>query len=128
MGEAGRPTKLSPEIADRIVQIVEAGNYREVAANLAGISPTTFRAWMRKGKEEADSDFGDFRRRVLKAEATAETNMVLAIAAKAGEDPKHAQWWLERKFPDRWGKKEQVRHADADGEPIGFVFNIGGKK
>jgi hypothetical protein len=34
-----RKTKLTPEIRDRIVQALEADNYRDTACRLAGVHP-----------------------------------------------------------------------------------------
>jgi len=33
----------------------------------------------------------------------------------AEEDPKHAEWWLERKHPERWGRKERHELTGAGG-------------
>jgi transposase len=118
---AGRPTKLTPEVADRICQAVAGGNYREVAAAWAGIGERTLREWMRRG-EDPRSRYHDFRRRVLEAEQAAEIRAVGLIMASAAKDPKHAQWWLQRKHPDRWGRTErlsvrgEVKHEFGDDE------------
>lgn len=44
----------------------------------------------------------------MEAEKTAEIKAVERIIAAGARDPKHLEWWLERKFPDRWGRRERV--------------------
>jgi len=105
---AGRPTKLTPEVADKICQAIAGGNYREVAAAWAGIGERTLREWMQRG-ESPRSRYHDFRRRVLEAEQAAEIRAVGLIMASAAKDPKHAQWWLQRKHPERWGRKDRLQ-------------------
>ena len=49
MGQRGRTCKLTPELRAEIVKRVLAGNYPTVAAQSAGISQSSFCAWMAKG-------------------------------------------------------------------------------
>ena len=46
----GRPSKLTPEVQDRIARAITAGNYQDTAAQYAGISPATFYLWMQKAE------------------------------------------------------------------------------
>ena len=45
-----RPSKLTPETQNRIVQAARAGNYREAAARSAGIAPSTLYDWLSRGR------------------------------------------------------------------------------
>ena len=105
----GRPPKLSSEVVDRICQALAAGNYRGVAAQWAGVSQRVMREWMARGKEEKKGPYRDFRRRVLEAEKSAEIRAVGLVMKAAQEDARHAQWWLERKFNARWGRKDATK-------------------
>lgn len=104
---AGRPPKLTPEVQKRICDAVGGGNYRQVAAEWAGINPATLRSWMARGRRERKGIFRDLRAAVLEAERAAEIRMVALVMKAAAEDPKHAEWWLERKFPSRWGSQRR---------------------
>lgn len=108
MAKRGRPTDLTPDIQAKIVEVVAAGNYREIAAHAAGISPRTLAGWVAQGKKAKSGIHRDFLQAVLKAEQDAEIRMVKAIVDGAEQDPKHAQWWLERKAPERWGRDRQI--------------------
>ena len=110
----GRPTKLTPEVQAKIVLAISGGNYRQVAAEWAGIPPDTLAHWMGRHREP----YLSFRHAVLEAEKMAEIGAVALIMKAAKEDPKHAEWWLERKFHERWGRKDRHEVTGADGGPI----------
>jgi hypothetical protein len=50
---AGRPLLLTPELTDRIVQVVAAGNYLKTAAQFCGVSQSTLQAWLARGRAAA---------------------------------------------------------------------------
>jgi hypothetical protein len=49
----GRPLLLNGELADRIVQVVAAGNYLKTAAQFCGVSQSTLQAWLARGRAAA---------------------------------------------------------------------------
>ena len=102
---AGRPTKLTPEIQAEIVGYIADGNYREVAAQAAGLPRTTLYRWLSEGKKQAKGIYKEFMDAILKAEQDAEINAVKRIMEAGARDPDHLKWWLERKCPDRWGRE-----------------------
>lgn len=108
MKKRGRPPKLSAEVMDKLCQALSAGNFRTPAAEWAGIAASTFHEWMRRGKEEKAGEYRDFRRRVIEAEKSAEIRAVGLVMKAAAEDARHAEWWLERKFNARWGRKASL--------------------
>lgn len=101
----GRPPKLTDELAMSICEAILDGMFRYTAAKRFRVSANTVRRWMKAGNEFPDGIYGTFRSLVLECEAEAERKAVKAIL-KAGhdEDPKHLEWWLERKFPQRWSR------------------------
>ena len=121
--EFGRPSKINEERAAKIIRAVRAGNYIETAAALAGINKSTLYAWMKRGAAEMDrleSDpkakprkselpFLDFSNAINIALAEAENRDIEAINAAIHDDWRAAAWRLERKFPDRWGRKDRLQ-------------------
>jgi hypothetical protein len=124
--------KITTEVADKIIELLEAGNSRRVSALSSGISYDTLRRWIRLGRE-GDELYIPFMHKVKKAEAVSESWYVdkVRLAAMGGsvtrrievtkvdregnttttvtEDVLPSQWqaaaWkLERTYPDRWGK------------------------
>lgn len=124
----GRPDKLTPETQDRIVKMLLAGNYLETAAAAAGITKSTLYEWLRRGtrvrngevppsKQSAfDKRASVFSDAVEKAAAQAEALMVQRITVASEEDWRAAAWRLERRHPDRWGRKRL--DVTSDGEPL----------
>jgi AcrR family transcriptional regulator len=135
----GRPTKLTPELRDRILDAVLEGNYLETAAQVAGINKTTLYRWLRKAEDlEAtalehvtDDDLDDgadlwqhvdpadwvylnFRHALKSAEAYAETELVRQTLTR-GRGWQAAMTVLERRHPARWGRRLDA-HVDHSGE------------
>jgi transposase len=97
----GRPTKYSSQRVDRICAALTAGNTRRAAAVYGGIGENTFGDWMRR--------FRDFRDAIEKAEAEAEVRAVAQIAQAAQSGTwTAAAWWLERRRPDDYGRRERL--------------------
>ena len=103
-----RPLKLTPEIIGRIADAVRAGNTREAAAASVGIGETTLYRWLQRARRGAGGPFREFWEALDKADAEAEMAMVAVVTTAAKTNYKAAAWWLERRRPDTWGRKERV--------------------
>lgn len=129
----GRPTDLTPAVQARIVQAIVGGNDNKVAAAYAGIGESTFYAWLERGRKERarlaaspnarprakETPFVEFLASIEKAQADAETRNVALIAKAAQEGTwTAAAWWLERKYPERWGRKERHEVTGKDGKDL----------
>ncbi len=112
----GRPCKLTPELQERIVQVIATGNYVETAAAFAGISKDTFYNWMKKGARGEGAKFVAFSDAIQKALAQAEIVDVAMIARAAESQWQAAAWRLERRNPERWGRRDRLTVTEA--EPI----------
>ena len=102
-----RPTTLPPKVRERIVESIRAGAYAEQAARAAGIAPSTYCDWLRRG-EAGEPTFSEFSEALRAGEAEAEIAAVATIreAAQAG-DWRAAAHYLERRHPERWGRRGQ---------------------
>lgn len=90
--------KRTPEIESRIVELIANGcSYAESAAAV-GIHRDTFRVW-----RKIDPAFSAV---IKKAEAEAVAKMVGTITKAAEKTWQAAAWWLERKYPGRYAKRE----------------------
>ena len=108
---AGRKTKLTPEPQKKIVNIIKKGNYIRVACQAVGISHTTYFSWIKKG-EEGISPYVEFLYAVEKAESEAQIEFIKIIAAQAPKQWQAAAWWLERRFPEMWGRRDKLDIKD----------------
>ena len=119
-----RPSKLTPEVHQRIVQLVRGGVFETGAARACGIDPSTLRRWKVRGRREPGPyrDFLEDLERV-KAEARA-----VAEARVFNENP---VTWLKaaaRDRPDEPGWTESVRHEhsgpDGGAIPIELIDRL----
>lgn len=123
-----RLTSLTPDIQERIVKLIEKGNYIEVACRACGICTATYYNWLARG-EAGEEPFLGFLEAIQDAEAIAETRMVETINKVASSDEdntgdwKAAMEYLGRKLPDRWGRKERIEHVGDKDKPINIKID-----
>lgn len=103
-----RKTKLNNKIKDLILDAIKDGNTNETAAKLAGISESTFYNWVAKGKEAEKGIYRNFVDELEIAEAAAFAESVKNIRTAGKEDWRASAWYLERRDPANWGRKERV--------------------
>ncbi len=118
----GRKTKLTPELQQKAVQLIAAGNYVSVACQYLGVSESTWYRWMEEGEKAKSGKKREFWESIKKAESAAEMRAVNGIIQAGSKNWQAYAWYLERKFPDRWGKRQkidaQMEHSGPDGGPI----------
>ncbi len=121
-GKVGRPpwTKLTPEVQMKVCQALAAGNYMEAAATYAGVSYEAIAHWIRRGKRAGKGLHFEFWKATERAQGEAEVTVVAQWRQKIPESWQAARAFLERRFPDRWGKKTEakVELTGAGGGPI----------
>ena len=122
---AGRPSLLTPEVQSKICNMLSIGNFRKIACKSAGISHRVFNDWMRIGQDESSGPHRDFREAVLSAESKAEIFAVDAIISAGKRDPRHLEWWLSHRFPERWADKSRAEYRAAlKLQHSGMVANV----
>lgn len=104
----GRRLKLTPEIQTKLSSAIAAGNYHEVACDLVGVGTTTFYNWMKKGEKSSSGKFREFWESIKKAEAVAEAKRIKLITDAAEQNWQAAAWYLERRYPNKWGRQTRV--------------------
>lgn len=104
-----RPTKLTPDVHAKIVGLLRAGNYVETAAAAAGVDARNVRRWLARGAR-GEEPFAQFARDVDAAQGEAEARDVIMLgkAAESGEW-RAAAFRLERRHPERWGQRIEMR-------------------
>lgn len=127
----GRPSKLMPELTQRIKQGVGAGMSPETAAALAGVSHSTFFEWQRLGRAEQERIAGGGRacrscarylelvRGIEEASAAFEARAVTEIARHGQRSWGPWRYLLERR-DRRLDARLDREHAQATGTGGGF--------
>ncbi len=98
-----RPSKRTPEVETAILNALRVGNTRTDSALAAGIGIGTLGAWCRQ--------YPQFRADVERAEAEARLRFVGIIATAARTSWQAAAWFLERRVPEYWARRERVEVA-----------------
>jgi len=106
----GRRTKLTPELIENAAKLIAGGNYASTVFQMLGIGESTWYEWLQRGREGArKSIYTEFAEAIKKAESAAELRAVSGIMAAGRRNWTAYAWYLERKFPDRWGRKDKVQ-------------------
>lgn len=109
MPDTGRPTDLTPEIAEKLVQAASLGSYRKQAAAFAGVDERTLRRWLQRGHAEPDSLYAALRARLLEAEARTQVAAMGTITKAIRDgDWKAAAWMLERRTPEQYSPRSRL--------------------
>lgn len=103
------PQKLTKAICDKIIDGMLKGNYVTTVCQSVGIHRSTYYAWKKKG-EKGIEPYKTFYDRVMEAEAKAEMDILNVIYTSAIDQGNwvSSAWILERKYPNRFGKREQM--------------------
>jgi hypothetical protein len=105
----GRPAGLANATLVRtLLECVAAGNYMEIAAHIVGMSKQTIYNWLKRG-EQGEPPYDQFLDAYQKASAVAEVAAVAAIRAAGAAGPEYwlaSQTFLERRFPERWARRQ----------------------
>lgn len=101
----GRHCKLTPELQDKICELIRQGNHAKVAAAACGICEGTFYNWLDLGRKAKTGKYFEFLELTSRAKAEFETVAVKEIGFK------HKEWLLERRHPDRWGNTQKIEHS-----------------
>lgn len=117
----GRRTKLTPELIEQAAKLISHGNYAQTVFQMLGIPESTWYGWLQRGREsERRNVYSEFSEAVKKAEAAAELRAVSGIVAAGRRNWTAFAWYLERKYPDRWGRRDKIQQeiSGPGGEPF----------
>ena len=117
MAKRGRKTKLTPELQERICNYIENGYTIEQSCALAGINVATYYNWKKWGRQAKSGKFFEFFKAAETSEKVAEAKFLSTILKAAVGDPekkvkgdwKAAAWYLERKNPQQFARRDFLR-------------------
>jgi hypothetical protein len=110
-----RPTVLTEEVQAKVLHLLGAGNFITTACEASGLNYWTYHHWRSRWEKQDPEDdganrFAAFFERVNEAIRIGEATALKTL--KVGAPGWQAQaWFLERRFPKRWGKKVEVVDA-----------------
>jgi hypothetical protein len=103
-----RPTKLTPELRDTVCEHLKSGLFRRAAAGLVGIDEHTLSRWYHRGASEQRGLYREFYVAVNRAEAEFMQGATETLQAASTTNPRHVQWLLSRRFPELYGRRDNV--------------------
>lgn len=104
-----KPTLLTPEVEEAILEDLREGNCRSTAAEHNGVARSTMSTWVKLGREGHEV-YAAFLAKMVKAEAEAECTAVKTVRKAIDLDNVTAAIaWLERRRPKTWGRKDTVK-------------------
>jgi transposase len=124
MSKIGKPTKLTPRLQEQICQLLRQGNFIQTVCSFVGIDKTSFYLYMRLGERATEGIHYEFRKAVLKSQAEAEMRMLRHIVEAAQTDWCASAWRLERKFPKKYGRFDDVQRRTTSGIPTPKKANV----
>jgi hypothetical protein len=119
----GRPTKLTPEVLERVETALRLGAAHNLAAKCGGFSQATWSSWMARARDDyvqgVEPGFGPkqspylaFLEAVEKAEGEGAATWLAIIERAAKEGVwQAAAWKLERRYPELYGRR--ISQVDA---------------
>jgi hypothetical protein len=101
-----RPSKLTPELQQKIGDNIALGLTYRLAAESVGLTYKTFNEYMNRGKTDKSGKYHQFAQYINKRNADAAKVLLERIneAAKAG-DTQMCTWILERRFASDFGRR-----------------------
>lgn len=113
----GRPSKLTPEVAEKLCEALARNHSRRAACAHAGIDERTFQRWMADAVDETSGPKRELLLAVQWAEGDGEYRLVEQMNTAAEIDPVHTRWLLERRYSMDWARKEAVS-VELDAKPL----------
>ena len=115
--EEKHPYKLEPKVTEPLLTAIRLGMFIEHACAYAGIDSSTFRLW-RQDAADGIEPFASFWPDVTKAEADSIIRRMSRIEKAAEEGNWTADAWvLERKYPDKFGKRDRLEISADNNQP-----------
>ncbi len=118
-----RPSKLTPETQNTIVDAILHGCTYKDAAEAAGVEYNTFNEWMKKGATSKSGQYREFNEAVQVANAQCAVNFTRVIQTAAAKgDAKYALEWLKRRRRAEWGDNVDVTSGGKEVERVVFDY------
>lgn len=122
--------KLTEKTIEKAQKGIAIGTPQKYVAQSLGISEEAWYSWMRRGEHDLQNDkddtiFAKFYESVKKAQAKSVSRCVSMIQKASIDTWQAAAWWLERRYPEEFGRKEKV---DVSGVEIHVTYDFGNEQ
>src|SRR5439155_22647273 len=97
----GRKSLLNAALSKRLCRLLAQGSAIKSACVMCGIGERTYHDWNDRG-QKGEQPFARFFSAATRARETHKANLIKVVLAAADKDARHAEWLLERQFPDEF--------------------------
>ena len=111
--------KYSEELTEEICKHIRNGVLNKDAAILSGISEATFYLWQQEKLEDGKDNpqfHLEFLESIKKAESARKRNFISTIVTASEKNWQASAWYLERVYPEEFGRKERNMEIKGDGK------------
>lgn len=113
------PYKFDAKAAREFLKSIQYGCWTEVAAATAGVSRKTIYNWLRRGKKKETDQLAKFLADYKAARhLAAKMHIRLLFAAAAKGNTQVSQWFLERRYPAHFGRRDKHELSGPGGKPL----------
>jgi len=112
----GRKTLLTAALQARICELLREGCNIKTACNISGIGETTYAEWKNRGRC-GEEPYASFFSETSRARDAFKASLLKIIVKAADKEARHAEWLLERYWPNEFGRSEP-RVVVVEREPI----------
>ena len=117
----GRPSKLTQDVKDKLVNALIATCTEREACIYADIAERTFETWKAKARADIEagreSEYTHFMQDIARAREMAKPRLTMLLSKAAERDPRITLAILERRYPKEWGVRQTIETRDRTGEP-----------
>jgi transposase len=125
----GRPKRLEVDdtLTDTLADYLRSGLFLREACSLAGVNRDSVYTWLKKGtrdrkkgEDSVEARFTDTIKRAM-AEAEADALNDVRNAAKLPQFWAAGAWYLERRYPEKYGRKDRLAMEHSGQMGVGIV-------
>ena len=103
MKKLGRRTLLNTTLTKKICALLHEGCDQRTACSICGIGERTFHEWKERGRN-GEEPYASFFSAASRARDTHKARLVKIVIDAADKDARHAEWLLERGWPNEYGR------------------------
>lgn len=121
----GRPSKVSTEVTDMLLEQIQLGQSYKMACQRAGIHYSNFRRWIKKGEKAKTGEYREFCDRLKEAEAMGTESMLENIRRAGNKGHWQADAWiLERRHPEDFGRSRSADDPPPERGDVNVNVNV----
>lgn len=111
----GRPLKLDEELIKKLSGYIAKGSYAITACQCCGLAEKTFYDYINQGNRDIENNEETIFSQLVKSLKSAEAECEHALASMIKETALDKKEWLpamtflERRHPERWGRRDRLQ-------------------